>query len=110
MAKPNAAFMSSVPELVVLRLLSDREMYGYELVKAIRLASNERLTPAEGVIYPLLHSLEQRGHLKSVKRQVLGRNRIYYRTTSTGKKQLQGLTAEWRRITKALTSIIGESV
>ena len=47
----NPNFMAGVPELVVLRLLRDREMYGYEIVQAIRLTHdgkvvNPRLTEA----------------------------------------------------------------
>ena len=41
MAQTNPPFMTGVPELLLLRLLDQREMYGYELVKAIRLVTGE---------------------------------------------------------------------
>ena len=58
MAQTNPPFMSGVPELLVLRMLSAREMYGYEIVKAMRLVTGEAIGFGEGVIYPVLHALE----------------------------------------------------
>ena len=107
MAKTNAAFMSGVPELVVLRLLSRQEMYGYELVRAIRLTSNEALSLAEGVVYPTLHGLESRGLLKAKSKSVAGRSRVYYRTTAKGEKQLEKLQSEWNRVNSGVQSILG---
>jgi len=107
MAKTNAAFMSGVPELIVLRLLSRDEMYGYELLRAIRLASRESINLAEGVVYPTLHSLEQRGLLKSREKVISGRTRIYYRTSAKGLKRLQVLQNEWHRVSLGIEGILG---
>ena len=63
MAQTNPPFLSGVPELLVLRMLSAREMYGYEIVKAMRLVTGEAIGFGEGVIYPVLHSLEEAGAL-----------------------------------------------
>ncbi len=98
MAQTNPPFMSGVPELLVLRLLSSREMYGYELVRAIRLISSEAITLGEGVVYPVLHGLEKSGALKSRRKPVNGRTRVYYRTTAKGRKRLAELTGEWERV------------
>ena len=65
MGQTNPPFMSGVPELLLLRLLEQREMYGYELVKAIKLVTGEAISLGEGVIYPVLHSLERGGALKA---------------------------------------------
>ncbi len=37
--RSNPNFMNGVPELLILRLIGDREMYGYEIVQAIRASS-----------------------------------------------------------------------
>lgn len=108
MAKTNAAFMSGVPELLVLRLLSEREMYGYELVRAIRLSTQDSINLAEGVVYPTLHSLESRGMLRAREVQGSGRPRVYYRTTAKGKKQLQSLKNEWDRVSGGIEAALGE--
>jgi len=49
-SKTNAAFMSGVQELLSLRLLFRKEMYGYELVKSMRLGSLQAINLAERVV------------------------------------------------------------
>ena len=73
MAQSNPPFMSGVPELLLLRLLDQSEMYGYELVRAIRTATGDAISLGEGVIYPVLHALERNGALKSRRKAVGGR-------------------------------------
>ena len=50
MAQTNPPFLTGVPELLALRMLSGREMYGYEIVKAMRLVTREAIGFGEGVI------------------------------------------------------------
>ncbi len=107
MPKPNPPFMSGVPELLVLRLLSQREMYGYELVRAIRLTSQEVIDLAEGVVYPVLHGLEQQGALRSKERAANGRTRIYYTVTAKGRRRLDTLLEEWERLSSGIRSVFG---
>ena len=109
MAKPNPPFMSGVPEFVVLRLLAQREMYGYELLKAIRLTSGEAFHLAEGVIYPIRHGLAERGALKAKEKTVSGRTRVYYRVTAKGSRRLDELSREWDRVSAGINSVMGES-
>ena len=98
MAQTNPPFMSGVPELLLLRLLAQQEMYGYELVRSIRQVTDEAITLGEGVIYPALHSLERNGSLKSKRRAVGGRTRVYYSLTAKGRRRLKALSEDWRRI------------
>ncbi len=106
MAKTNPPFMSGVPELLLLRLLDQREMYGYELVRSIREATGEAISLGEGVIYPVLHSLERNGALKSRRKPVGGRTRVYYSLTARGRRRLNELSDEWRRIQSGVTSAL----
>ena len=106
MARTNAAFMSGVPELLVLKLLMRQEMYGYEIVRSIRLATGEVIVLAEGVIYPTLHSLESRGLLKATEKKVGGRTRVYYTITDKGKKQFGRLREHWEKINTGITSCL----
>ena len=103
MANPN--FMTGVPELLILRLLQRQEMYGYELVQAIRVATREAIKLTEGVVYPTLHALEQQGVLKSRHKTVSGRTRVYYCVTAKGAKHLAGLTVLWDRNAGALNNL-----
>ena len=109
MAKPNPPFMSGVPEFVILRLLLGREMYGYELIKAIRLTSNDTIKLAEGVVYPILHGLEVQGILRSKDKAVNGRTRIYYSVTAKGRRRLATLKQEWERVSSGINTILGGS-
>lgn len=99
--------MTGVPELLVLRLLAGQEMYGYEIVKRIRLVTEEAIKIGEGVIYPALHALERSGSLKSSRKTVDGRERVYYALTKKGSERLQRLTADWDRIQNGINAAIG---
>jgi PadR family transcriptional regulator PadR len=92
------SFMSGVPELLVMRLLARREMYGYELARAIREVTREAISVGEGVLYPALHTLETRGLLQGRRQTVAGRTRVYYTVTAKGRRRLQQLTEDWRRV------------
>jgi PadR family transcriptional regulator PadR len=106
MAGGNSNFLSGVPELMILRLLQDREMYGYEIVQAIQSQSGGALSFGEGVIYPVLHGLEKDGALKSKRREVGGRSRVYYSLTARGVRRLSDLTDIWTTTTQAIQSVL----
>jgi PadR family transcriptional regulator PadR len=105
----NPSFMNGVPELLILRLLEAQEMYGYELVQAIRARTNDAISLGEGVVYPVLHALEREGALKSRRRLVNGRTRVYYAVTRKGEKYLAGLIRHWAHITDAINLAIRET-
>jgi PadR family transcriptional regulator PadR len=100
------SLMSGVPELLVLRLLSAREMYGYQLARAIRETTREAISLGEGVLYPALHVMESRGFLKTRRRTVCGRTRVYYTITPKGHRRLNELSQEWRRIAGGVESVL----
>ena len=106
MAQSNPPFMTGVPELLLLRLLDNREMYGYELVRSIREVTSEAISLGEGVIYPALHSLERNGSLKSKRKPVGGRTRVYYSVTKKGRERLEKLQNDWQRIQTGITSAL----
>lgn len=98
MSQSNPPFMTGVPELLLLRLLNQQEMYGYELVRAIKRVTEEAIALGEGVIYPVLHSLERNGSLRSKRKVVGGRTRVYYSLTKKGRQRLAELRTDWQRI------------
>ena len=100
---------AGVPELMILRLLQGREMYGYEIVQAIAFRTGEAVTPGEGVVYPLLHALENSGSLKSRRRTVNGRSRVYYGLTAKGVKRLDHLVEDWKTLNAAVEALIASS-
>jgi PadR family transcriptional regulator PadR len=102
----NPSFMNGVPELLILRLLQEEEMYGYEIVQAIRRRSGDVIAAGEGVVYPVLHGLESDGALKSRRRSVNGRNRIYYTVTPAGTLRLAGLSETWSSLAGAIQDML----
>jgi len=98
----NPNFMNGVPELLILRLLEDAEMYGYEIVQAIRDRTDAVIVMGEGVVYPVLHALERAGALKSRRKTVAGRGRIYYTATKAGSRRLADLATQWTSLAGAI--------
>ena len=107
MAKGNPSFLNGVPELVVLELLSRGEMYGYELVGAIHERSKTALSFGEGCIYPYLHYLEKEKLVDSERRDIEGRSRNYYQITARGRKRLEELSTEWKRVAEGISLVMG---
>ena len=104
--KNNSLFMNGIPLLLVLKLLSRREMYGYEVVRAIRENTNAELDFAEGCIYPVLHGLEREGLVTTREQESAGRKRLYYSLTPAGSDRLTELTDEWARVNRSVGLIL----
>lgn len=102
----NPNFMNGVPELLILRLLQQQEMYGYEIVQAIRSRSGAAIEVGEGVVYPVLHGLEHEGALQSRRKTVNGRSRIYYSLTPEGANRLADLCSSWTALTGAIHNLL----
>jgi len=99
-------FINGLPEMLMLRLLARQEMYGYQLVAAIREQSSEALTFGEGCIYPILHKLVTNGFLSSRREVVGGRPRYYYKTTAKGNRRLDSLASEWAEVVRGAQAIM----
>ena len=94
--------------LVLLGMLADREMYGYELVAELRRRSEGVFDLAEGTVYPALRRLERLGLLQARWADVAdGPRRRYYAPTQAGERALVEGRAEWRRLVTATDAIIG---
>lgn len=106
MVQQTSSLIAGVPELMILRLLQDQEMYGYEIVQAIAARTGQTVTPGEGVVYPVLHGLEKDGALKSRRKTVSGRSRVYYTLTAKGTKRLNFLADNWDMLNRAVQAVM----
>jgi PadR family transcriptional regulator PadR len=104
--RSNPNFMNGVPELLILRLLQHQEMYGYEIVQAIRSRTGAVVEVGEGVVYPVLHGLELDGALRSRRKTVNGRSRIYYSLTRSGSHRLADLAEAWTNLAAAVQNML----
>jgi len=102
----NPNFMNGVPELLILSLLQSGEMYGYELVQAIRDRTGASIALGEGVVYPVLHNLERDAALTSHRKPVNGRSRIYYSLTPAGSRRLSYLASTWTSLTNSIQQVL----
>jgi PadR family transcriptional regulator, regulatory protein PadR len=102
----NPNFMNGVPELLILRLLQQEEMYGYEIVQAIRNRTDAVIAVGEGVVYPVLHGLERDGALTSRRKTVNRRSRIYYFVTPVGSHRLADLTKAWTNLAAVIKKML----
>jgi DNA-binding PadR family transcriptional regulator len=83
--------------LLVLAVIDDEDLYGYEIVKRLRERSGGAVAPSEGTLYPTLHRLELDGALQATWRDGdRGPKRRYYRLTDRGRGLLAESRAEWR--------------
>lgn len=91
---------------LILAVLQDGEMYGYQIIKEIKTKSTDAFHLSEGSIYPALHELEAQSHIKSRWDRVDGkRPRKYYAITPKGKKLLAQNLSEWKSFSVAANSV-----
>jgi PadR family transcriptional regulator PadR len=81
-------------------------MYGYQIVQAIRAETGDVVSLGEGVVYTVLHALERDGALKSRRRLVEGRSRIYYTVTAGGLRRYHDLARSWTTLAGAIQSVL----
>jgi PadR family transcriptional regulator PadR len=94
-------------DMVLLRLLSEREMYGYELVTAVEERTGGALEVSGGTMYPVLYRLEQAGHVEPRwVTQERGAARKYYHLTEGGARELERLVAEWRAFARTVERVL----
>ena|SRR5690625_1693801 len=94
--------------ILVLQLLSERDMYGYELVKEIEGRSNHHIQMREGSLYPGLHKLEKQEYIESYwQEQAKGPARKYYKLTEAGQEILAERTSEWYDYVQVMGKLIG---
>ena len=72
-------------KFVILRLLSDNPMHGYEVMKALEKESGGYYNPSPGSVYPTLQMLEDEGYLESAEKD----GKKVYSVTDTGREYLE---------------------
>ncbi len=95
---------------LVLAILAEGDSYGYAILKRVRELSGGELDWTDGMLYPVLHRLENSGLVGSRwEKADSGRPRKYYRLTKAGRKQLTDERRQWRTVDRTLGKIWMES-
>lgn len=98
--------MRGAGPLAVLKLLDQREMYGYELAEAIDRQSDGVLALGHSTLYPLLYNLEAKGLITQRGTRVAqGRSRKYYGPTEAGRSWLRENEAQWAELVAAMAKL-----
>ena len=97
-------------DMLILRTLVMGPAHGHTIAHAIERTSENALEIEQGSLYPALHRLEDRGLVSSEwGTSENNRKAKYYRLTSKGRKELSAAAGRWRRMTRAIGLILGES-
>ena len=91
---------------MLLAILAKGESYGYSIIEQVRSRSGGELEWSEGMLYPVLHRLEnEKLILASWKLGENGRKRKYYRLSATGSKALEVERKQWNTVHNTLSAI-----
>ncbi|SHJ89341.1 PadR family transcriptional regulator [Hespellia stercorisuis] len=104
------SLVSGSTSMLVLRLLSDKDMYGYEIIDTLDQRSQNVFQLKAGTLYPLLHTLENQKLLTSYEKPANGRTRKYYAITKEGRKHLTLKQNEWQEYTSAVAHVLSLEV
>lgn len=86
-------------EAIILRLIIEKDRYGYEISKEISHRTDERFAIKEASLYAVFQRLEKKGLIESYYGSVSrGGKRKYYRITTLGKAYFKELTVEWEEL------------
>lgn len=100
------SLVSGSMTLLLLKLLEEKDMYGYEMIETLRSRSENLFELKAGTLYPLLHSLEEKNMLTSYEEEVVGKVRKYYAITKEGRKHLSSKETEWKAYAKAVSNVL----
>ncbi|MBQ8834805.1 MAG: helix-turn-helix transcriptional regulator [Oscillospiraceae bacterium] len=106
--KVEKSLLSGSTPMLILSLLRDGDMYGYEMVSELARRSDNTFQLKEGTLYPLLHTMEQKEWITCyIRLTEKGRERKYYHLTEEGLACLETKQEEWRFFTRQVESVLG---
>ena len=107
--KTERSLLSGSTPMLILALLKDGDMYGYEMVSELARRSDNTFVLKDGTLYPLLHTLEKSGWVRSyTKEGPGGRERKYYSLTDIGHEHLRKKEEEWRVFSRNVDAVLGK--
>lgn len=89
---------------IILAILKENDSYGYSIIKMVKELSDNELVWTEGMLYPVLHRLEEQELIESYwNSSEKGRKRKYYRIKEAGIKELELQKKQWEMVNSALS-------
>ena len=94
-------------DLLLLKILALEPMHAWAVGQRLTQVSGDVLQVSDGSLYPALHKLEQGGWIRGEwKVTENGRRAKFYSLTTPGRRVLEKETANWERLSKAITRVV----
>lgn len=106
MSKPSDLVQGTL-DLLLLKLLALEPLHGWAISQRLKQVSGDVLHVSDGSLYPALHKLEQEGWIKAEWRSTENNRRAkFYSLTRIGQRQLKKETADWERLSGAISGVV----
>ena len=106
MSKPSDLVQGTL-DLLLLKLLALEPLNGWSISQRLKHVSRDVLQVSDGSLYPALHKLEQEGWIKAEWRTTENNRRAkFYSLTRAGHRQLEKETANWERLSGAISYVV----
>ena len=94
-------------EPLILSLLSKGESYGYALIQDVKRLSGDKIEWTDGMLYPVLHRMEQNGWI-SAEWSLTETNRRakYYKLTPQGRRQLEAAQESFDQLVRGVRAVL----
>ncbi len=103
----NRELLKGTTGLLVLSVIAEEDMYGYQITQIIKSRTMDTITLNEGSLYPILHAYEKKGYLTSYTTLAEGKRvRKYYHLTTLGETFLCAHRKEWKLFTDAVERVL----
>ena len=106
MSKPSSLVQGTL-DMLILKVLALEPLHGWAIAQRIHQISGDVLQVGQSALYPCLHKLEHNGWIASEWAASDNNRRArYYRLTAAGKKALKEETAQWDRLSLAISRVV----
>ena len=106
MSKPSDLVQGTL-DMLILKILALEPLNGWAISERLKQISGDVLGVSDGSLYPALHKLEHRGWVRAQwKASENNRRAKFYSLTHLGRKQLEKETAQWNRVSAAITGVV----
>ena len=106
MSKPSDLVQGTL-DMLILKIVALEPLNGWAISQRLKQISSDVLGVSDGSLYPALHKLETRGWIRAEwKSSEKNRRAKFYSLTRVGRKQLETETANWNRVSAAITGVV----
>lgn len=106
MSKPSDLVQGTL-DLLILKIIALEPLHGWAISQRLKQVSGDVLQVSDGSLYPALHKLEQEGWITATWKPTENNRRAkFYELTRAGRKELERETANWQRLSTAITGVV----